>query len=145
MAHNSVGEEGAVEPSIQSTPTFPIVLNTRISSRVSVAQDVDFQSNSTAQVPPGAGPKDVDSHTSRTSWRPFSGIWNDITSRAPYYIRDWLDAWNYRSGALRSGCIKIRLFSPFFRVIPATAMIFFSKSVASEPFSLWDSIRTRRE
>jgi hypothetical protein len=28
--------------------------------------------------------------------RPFSGMWNDIRSRAPFYASDWLDAWNYR-------------------------------------------------
>jgi hypothetical protein len=42
-----------------------------------------------------------------------SGIVSDIRSRAPYYLSDWLDAWNYR-------------------VVPATALIFFSKWVAKE-------------
>jgi boron transporter len=37
-----------------------------------------------------------------------SGIINDIRARAPWYISDWTDAWNYR-------------------VIPATALIFFAK------------------
>lgn len=45
------------------------------------------------------------------SIRPGRGILNDIRARAPYYLSDWTDAWNYR-------------------VIPATALIFFSKWVA---------------
>lgn len=40
--------------------------------------------------------------------RVFSGIINDIRSRAPYYVSDWTDAWNYR-------------------VIPAIVLIFFAK------------------
>jgi hypothetical protein len=40
--------------------------------------------------------------------RPFSGIIRDISTRLPYYISDWTDAYNYR-------------------IIPATAMVFFSK------------------
>jgi hypothetical protein len=38
------------------------------------------------------------------------GIRNDIKARAPYYISDWTDAYNYR-------------------VVPATILIFFSKCV----------------
>jgi hypothetical protein len=37
-----------------------------------------------------------------------AGIYNDIRSRAPYYISDWTDAWSYR-------------------VVPATVLIFFAK------------------
>jgi len=37
-----------------------------------------------------------------------AGIWNDIRSRAPYYISDWTDSWNYR-------------------VVPATTLVFFAK------------------
>lgn len=44
------------------------------------------------------------------SIRPFSGILRDIKARAPYYVSDWVDAWNYR-------------------VVPATALTFFSKYV----------------
>ena len=36
------------------------------------------------------------------------GIARDIRSRAPYYVSDWRDAWNYR-------------------VIPAIVLIFFAK------------------
>jgi hypothetical protein len=36
------------------------------------------------------------------------GIRLDIKARAPYYMSDWTDAWNYR-------------------IVPATCLIFFSK------------------
>ncbi len=39
-----------------------------------------------------------------------SGMALDIRARAPWYMSDWIDAWNYR-------------------VVPATALIFFAKSV----------------
>ena len=37
-----------------------------------------------------------------------SGILRDVKARAPWYVSDWSDAWNYR-------------------VVPATALIFFAK------------------
>ncbi len=37
-----------------------------------------------------------------------SGIIHDVRRRAPYYVSDWTDAWNYR-------------------VIPAVVLIFFAK------------------
>jgi hypothetical protein len=40
----------------------------------------------------------------------FRGMVNDIRKRAPYYLSDWTDAWNYR-------------------VVPATVYMFFAKSV----------------
>lgn len=40
--------------------------------------------------------------------RPFAGMAADVKARAPYYLSDWTDAWTYR-------------------VVPATAMIFFAK------------------
>lgn len=43
------------------------------------------------------------------SIRPFRGIIRDVKARGPYYISDWTDGWNYR-------------------VLPATALTFFSKS-----------------
>ncbi|KAF9534529.1 HCO3 transporter family-domain-containing protein [Crepidotus variabilis] len=46
-----------------------------------------------------------------------SGIILDIRARAPWYISDWKDAWNYR-------------------VIPATALIFFSNVLPGIAFSL---------
>jgi hypothetical protein len=45
------------------------------------------------------------------------GIRRDIRARAPYYVSDWTDAWNYR-------------------VIPATALIFFANYVPAV-FSLY--------
>jgi hypothetical protein len=42
------------------------------------------------------------------SIRPFRGIIRDIKARGPFYVSDWTDAWNYR-------------------VVPATALTFFSK------------------
>lgn len=44
------------------------------------------------------------------SLRPFKGIIQDVRARAPYYVSDWTDAWDYR-------------------VIPATVLIFFAKCV----------------
>ena len=41
-----------------------------------------------------------------------AGIFFDIRARAPWYLSDWTDAWNYR-------------------VVPATALIFFAKYVVS--------------
>lgn len=46
--------------------------------------------------------------------RLFHGIIQDIRARLPYYRSDWTDAWNYR-------------------VVPATALIFFSKFVTMIP------------
>ena len=37
-----------------------------------------------------------------------AGIVNDVRTRLPWYKSDWIDAWNYR-------------------VVPATALIFFAK------------------
>ncbi len=41
----------------------------------------------------------------------FRGMVNDLRKRAPYYLSDWTDAWNYR-------------------VVPATVYMFFAKSVS---------------
>ncbi|KAG7451433.1 uncharacterized protein BT62DRAFT_1071998 [Guyanagaster necrorhizus] len=51
-----------------------------------------------------------------------SGIILDIRARAPYFVSDWTDAWNYR-------------------VIPATALIFFANVLPGIAFSL-DLIET---
>lgn len=50
----------------------------------------------------------------RKTWikRIGSGIVLDVRARSPWYISDWKDAWNYR-------------------VVPATALIFFAKYVHS--------------
>ncbi|KAJ7505570.1 HCO3 transporter family-domain-containing protein [Mycena galericulata] len=54
-----------------------------------------------------------------------SGIVSDIRARAPFYLTDWTDAWNYR-------------------VIPATALIFFANVLPGIAFSL-DLIETTNQ
>ncbi|KAJ4481879.1 HCO3 transporter family-domain-containing protein [Lentinula aciculospora] len=54
-----------------------------------------------------------------------SGIVLDIRARAPYYVKDWTDAWNYR-------------------VVPATALIFFANVLPGIAFSL-DLIETTQQ
>ncbi|KAF9493545.1 hypothetical protein BDN71DRAFT_1450240 [Pleurotus eryngii] len=53
------------------------------------------------------------------------GIWLDIKARAPWYRSDWVDAWNYR-------------------VVPATALIFFANVLPGIAFSL-DLIETTQQ
>lgn len=57
--------------------------------------------------------------------RPFAGMLADVKARAPYYISDWTDAWTYR-------------------VVPATAMIFFANVLPGIAFSL-DLIETTNQ
>ncbi|KAE9407396.1 hypothetical protein BT96DRAFT_809571 [Gymnopus androsaceus JB14] len=54
-----------------------------------------------------------------------SGILLDIRARSPYYAKDWTDAWNYR-------------------VVPATALIFFANVLPGIAFSL-DLIETTQQ
>lgn len=54
-----------------------------------------------------------------------SGMVNDVRKRAPYYVSDWADAWNYR-------------------VVPATLFIFFANILPGIAFSL-DLIETTGE
>ena len=54
-----------------------------------------------------------------------SGILRDIRARAPFYVSDWKDAWNYR-------------------VIPAIILIFFAKYVLFFPISYATSIKGER-
>ncbi|KAJ7644292.1 HCO3 transporter family-domain-containing protein [Roridomyces roridus] len=56
---------------------------------------------------------------------PGSGIVFDIRSRLPFYVSDWLDAWNYR-------------------VVPASALIFFANVLPGIAFSL-DLIETTQQ
>ncbi|KAH7322102.1 HCO3 transporter family-domain-containing protein [Rhizoctonia solani] len=58
-------------------------------------------------------------------FRPFEGMITDLKARAPYYISDWTDAWTYR-------------------VVPATAMIFFANVLPGIAFSL-DLIETTEQ
>ncbi|KAI0311892.1 HCO3 transporter family-domain-containing protein [Amylostereum chailletii] len=57
--------------------------------------------------------------------RPGLGIVRDIRARAPWYRSDWIDAWNYR-------------------VVPATALIFFANVLPGIAFSL-DLIETTEQ
>jgi hypothetical protein len=52
------------------------------------------------------------------SIHPFRGMINDIRRRAPYYVSDWLDAWDYR-------------------VVPATVFMYFAKYAIDDLFSLF--------
>ncbi|KAF9013359.1 HCO3 transporter family-domain-containing protein [Cyathus striatus] len=54
-----------------------------------------------------------------------AGIIQDVKARAPWYISDWTDAWNYR-------------------VVPATALIFFANVLPGIAFSL-DLIETTKQ
>lgn len=61
-------------------------------------------------------PRHADAHASSTArrtekwWRVhlFRGMINDVRRRAPYYLSDWVDAWDYR-------------------VVPATVYMYFAK------------------
>ncbi|KAJ1303556.1 hypothetical protein OPQ81_011740 [Rhizoctonia solani] len=62
---------------------------------------------------------------SASPFRPFSGMIADIKARAPHYFSDWSDAYTYR-------------------VVPATAMIFFANVLPGIAFSL-DLIETTEQ
>ncbi|RFU73742.1 hypothetical protein TARUN_8515 [Trichoderma arundinaceum] len=51
------------------------------------------------------------------SIHPFRGMVNDIRRRAPYYVSDWFDAWDYR-------------------VVPATVFMYFANILPALAFSL---------
>ncbi|KAK3308702.1 HCO3 transporter family-domain-containing protein [Chaetomium strumarium] len=67
----------------------------------------------------GAGLGDTRRKGSSRWWkiRLFRGMANDLRKRAPYYVSDWLDAWNYR-------------------VVPATVYMFFANILPALAFSL---------
>ncbi|KIM43231.1 hypothetical protein M413DRAFT_444039 [Hebeloma cylindrosporum] len=84
---------------------------------------------SSSTPPPKERPSVATSTTLRTTPRRFSwirrigsGVILDIRSRLPWYLSDWTDAWNYR-------------------VVPATALIFFANVLPGIAFSL-DLIET---
>ncbi|KAF8895312.1 HCO3 transporter family-domain-containing protein [Infundibulicybe gibba] len=72
-------------------------------------------------------PRPVRGGRKRFSWLQSlgAGIILDIRARAPWYISDWADAWNYR-------------------VVPATALIFFANVLPGIAFSL-DLIETTQQ
>jgi hypothetical protein len=73
------------------------------SARTSTAASVTLNANQNQRRP---------KRTGILGWvtRLGAGIIGDIRARGPWYVSDWTDAWNYR-------------------VIPATALIFFAKYV----------------
>jgi hypothetical protein len=68
---------------------------------------------------PGGGEASTSTkrHNDEAWWsvHPFRGMVNDIRRRAPYYVSDWLDAWDYR-------------------VVPATVFMYFAKYAVNCPF-----------
>ncbi|KAG7288971.1 hypothetical protein NEMBOFW57_005331 [Staphylotrichum longicolle] len=65
-------------------------------------------------------PERTRNHNKREPWwkiHLFRGMVNDIRKRAPYYLSDWTDAWNYR-------------------VVPATVYMFFANILPALAFSL---------
>ncbi|KAL5094308.1 hypothetical protein Trisim1_008403 [Trichoderma cf. simile WF8] len=56
-------------------------------------------------------------HEAWWSIHPFRGMVNDVRRRAPYYVSDWLDAWDYR-------------------VVPATIFMYFANILPALAFSL---------
>ncbi|TBU25500.1 anion exchanging protein [Dichomitus squalens] len=100
------------------------------STTASVSEKLDAASK---QTPPATvSPSPSPSSTSRTRtlprWVPTwigRGIIRDVRARAPYYVSDWTDAWNYR-------------------VIPAIVLIFFANVLPGIAFSL-DLIETTQQ
>jgi hypothetical protein len=83
-----------IVPDIQVVPDIPELPQKILESRIeSIATSVTFQKRPTR---------------SFNYRRLGAGIIVDIRARAPWYLSDWTDAWNYR-------------------VVPATALIFFAK------------------
>ncbi|KAF8319782.1 hypothetical protein DL93DRAFT_2132218 [Clavulina sp. PMI_390] len=89
--------------------------------------DLEHPVESAAVTAPRASPPNSP-RTPPTLWsqmKPFKGMLHDLRSRTPYYKSDWTDAWNYR-------------------VVPATAMIFFANILPGIAFSL-DLIETTNQ
>ncbi|KAL7816448.1 HCO3 transporter family domain-containing protein [Trichoderma aethiopicum] len=69
---------------------------------------------------PSASPSTSTSRRRGEAWwsiHPFRGMVNDVRRRAPYYVSDWLDAWDYR-------------------VVPATIFMYFANILPALAFSL---------
>ncbi|CAK7220111.1 hypothetical protein SBRCBS47491_004078 [Sporothrix bragantina] len=67
-----------------------------------------------------SGPSTAPARGHREAWwkiRLFRGMANDIRRRAPYYVSDWVDAWDYR-------------------VVPATIYMYFANILPALAFSL---------
>ncbi|KAF7297733.1 Phosphoglycerate mutase-like protein [Mycena kentingensis (nom. inval.)] len=96
--------------------------SSELSRRTSTpAAEEEQDASRPSTIHPRATPK------TRSRWfcRVGSGVLSDIRARAPFYVSDWLDAWNYR-------------------VVPATALIFFANVLPGIAFSL-DLIETTAE
>ncbi|KAL4249196.1 Bicarbonate transporter-like transmembrane domain-containing protein [Abortiporus biennis] len=106
MNDNTVRASIDITESTQRREKNPIVVNSATASR---------------------SPSVTLNSSSRRLWRIRlgAGILNDIKSRAPYYLSDWKDAWNYR-------------------VIPAIVLIFFANVLPGIAFSL-DLIETTQQ
>ncbi|KAG8739676.1 hypothetical protein FRC10_005272 [Ceratobasidium sp. 414] len=91
------------------------------SSMTTPADVVDVQDAAADDVPTSCTVMPVRQRRSH-GLRPFAGMLADVQARAPYYVSDWADAWTYR-------------------VVPATAMIFFANVLPGIAFSL-DLIET---
>ncbi|KAK5993397.1 Putative transporter [Cladobotryum mycophilum] len=69
---------------------------------------------------PSPSSMDIEPSTKKEPWwiiHPFRGMINDVRRRAPYYVSDWLDAWDYR-------------------VVPATIYMYFANILPALAFSL---------
>jgi hypothetical protein len=86
-----------VEPGIETRPGSSKLFPTESTGSV----DPVFPQESTIAVPPRIAATTRARRKGMLSslvkgLRPFSGMSNDIRSRAPFYASDWSDAWNYR-------------------------------------------------
>jgi hypothetical protein len=105
---NRDGAGNAVGASAINTPRRTTLEDIRSDDRAMGPSGVTSTSASVTLHPTGKPRKSFIVASGLPSIRPFYGIVQDIRARAPYYLSDWTDAWNYR-------------------VVPATLLIFFAK------------------
>ena len=82
-------------------------------SRMSLGKRNTAQTNSEEWLGRDSAQPTVESRRQKRQWwkiNLFEGMINDIRRRAPFYLSDWTDAWNYR-------------------VVPATIYMYFAKYV----------------
>ncbi|KAG8952459.1 hypothetical protein FRC04_004519 [Tulasnella sp. 424] len=106
----------SIEAQPQSIPQF---------TQLSPTKDLDLLEPSRTVTPSVRSFDAVPPRRSGWDLRPFHGMITDVRRRLPYYWSDWKDAWTYR-------------------VIPATAMIFFANILPGIAFSL-DLIETTNQ
>ncbi|KAG8911977.1 hypothetical protein FRC01_005368 [Tulasnella sp. 417] len=107
-------------PSIEEQPQY-----VQHSLQLPSTKDLDLLEPSRTVTPSVRSFDAVPPRSSRWDLRPFHGMVTDVKNRLPYYWSDWKDAWTYR-------------------VVPATAMIFFSNILPGIAFSL-DLIETTNQ